>query len=91
MSLSGRLEHQTLEKDLWLSLAQNERKNLVSIGKLVIDLEQVEFVDTAGLAWLINAIRQAQEAKVQAVLANAPDKLIKLAKISDVDRLLPLQ
>lgn len=91
MSLSGRLEHQTLEKDLWPSLAQNERKNLVSIGKLVIDLEQVEFVDTAGLAWLINAIRQAQEAKVQAVLANAPDKLIKLAKISDVDRLLPLQ
>lgn len=91
MSLSGRLEHQTLEKDLWLSLAQNERKNLVSVGKLVIDLEQVEFVDTAGLAWLINAIRQAQEAKVQAVLANAPDKLIKLAKISDVDRLLPLQ
>lgn len=91
MSLSGRLEHQTLEKDLWLSLAQSERKNLVSIGKLVIDLEQVEFVDTAGLAWLINAIRQAQEAKVQAVLANAPDKLIKLAKISDVDRLLPLQ
>ncbi len=91
LMLSGRLEHQTLDKDLWLVMSNAQRQSLVQKGKLTINLAKVDYVDSAGLAWLINAIRHARGAKVEITLSDVPDKLLKLAKISDVDRLLPLQ
>ena len=91
LMLSGRLEHQTLDKDLWLVMSNAQRQSLVQKGKLTISLAKVDYVDSAGLAWLINAIRHARGAKVEIALSDVPDKLLKLAKISDVDRLLPLQ
>lgn len=57
----------------------------------VLDLKQVTHVDTAGLAWLINLLRDCLAQNARFTITNVPQTLINLAKISDVEGLLPLQ
>lgn len=57
----------------------------------VLNLEGVAHVDTAGLAWLVQLVSQCLDKKIDVRLHNLPESLQKLAKISDVERLLPLQ
>ena len=57
----------------------------------VLDLKGISHVDTAGLAWLINLLRDCKTQKIKFILRNIPQTLINLAKISDVDGFLPLQ
>jgi len=57
--------------------------------KLIVDLQQVSKVDTAGLAWLFHLFEQAQLAKCQLLFANLPAKLDNLIKLSGVEGFLP--
>jgi ABC-type transporter Mla MlaB component len=50
-----------------------------------------ERADSAGLAWLINAVRDAKQNGVSMSLYKMPEKLRKLAKISDADSFLPVE
>lgn len=59
--------------------------------KLKLNLADVSQADMAGLAWLIDLVSQARHKSVSLQLENVPDTLLKLAKISDVQELLPLQ
>ncbi|MEW9799042.1 STAS domain-containing protein [Alteromonas sp. CYL-A6] len=91
VTFHGNLDRETLTKNWWLLLTPGQQKTLRGASECVFDLSDVERVDSAGLAWLINAIRDARQAGIRITLQEPPEKLIKLAKISDVDTLLPLQ
>ncbi|WP_416306225.1 STAS domain-containing protein [Neptunicella sp. SCSIO 80796] len=58
---------------------------------LVFDLQGVTAIDTAGLAWLIQLVGECEQQKKSLKLINTPTSLLKLAKMSDVESLLPLQ
>lgn len=60
-----------------------------SDGDLAIDLSNVDGADSAGLALLIEWSRLANERQRVLRFAGAPAQLRALAKISDLDDLLP--
>ena len=59
-------------------------------GTLVIDLAQVEAVDSAAVSLLLSWLRRTQSNKVSIAFANAPENLLSLARLYGVLELLPL-
>lgn len=59
--------------------------------KAILDMSGVVHSDTAGLAWLINLLRDCKQQNIPLVLKNIPETLVNLAKISDVDGFLSVQ
>lgn len=88
--ITGNLNRKTV-MDCWpdQSLAVNELKKQVL--SLQIDMQGVLNVDTAGLAWLMHLAKECQDAQVDISLKEVPTGLINLAKLSNVEGLLPLQ
>jgi phospholipid transport system transporter-binding protein len=62
-----------------------------SDGALVIDLKQVESVDSAAVSLLLSWLRRAQGKQVALAFANIPDNLLSLARLYGVAEFLPLQ
>jgi phospholipid transport system transporter-binding protein len=60
-------------------------------GALVIDLAQVEAVDSAAVSLMLSWLRRAQSNKVAISFANVPDNLLSLARLYGVAELLPLR
>ncbi len=60
-------------------------------GDIVFDLAAVAHVDTAGLAWLLQQLGQANKANIQVKLRYTPQQLKSGAVVSDVFALLPLE
>jgi phospholipid transport system transporter-binding protein len=87
----GQLDRDTLSKNFWESLSSNERGTLQQNKRCTLDLSDVERADSAGLAWLINAVRDAEQNGVSITLSKMPEKLQKLAKISNADSFLPVE
>lgn len=58
---------------------------------VTLDLEAVEHVDTAGLAWLLDLFAERYKIDQKLALINTPVSLLKIAKISNVESILPLQ
>lgn len=56
---------------------------------IVVDLESVDKVDSAGLAWLLILVENAKSTNNEISLHNIPNDLLKLAKLSAVDLFLP--
>ena len=83
--LSGELTRHTVPK-----LSNKVVKQLIANSAIILDLKQVKKVDTAGLAWLLALVEQAQVNACQLTLTHLPSDLIKLAKLSAVDDFLPL-
>ena len=83
--LSGELTRQTVPQ-----LPNKVVRQLISNSSIMLDLKQVKKVDTAGLAWLLALVEQAQVNACQLTLTHLPSDLIKLAKLSAVDDFLPL-
>lgn len=74
------------------TLSQVKPKNFVGIFQLTqasVSLLNVNKVDTAGLAWLLLLLEQAQHANCQLTFDNLPAKLNKLISLSGVDGFLP--
>ena len=69
-----------LENDLLQSLAKKD---------IVIDLVNINKVDTAGLSLLLMFVENAKKTNNEISLHNIPDDLLKLAKLSAVDFFLP--
>lgn len=88
--ITGNLNRKTVMQ-CWpdQSRAVNELKNQKL--SLQIDMQGVLNVDTAGLAWLMHLTKECQSAKVDVSLKEVPSGLINLAKLSNVETLLPLQ
>lgn len=90
-TLQGELNRNTIAKsDALATLDQSHNKS--SKGDVcTLDMTGVSHSDTAGLAWLMNFLKDKQLQNVQFELKNIPESLIKLAKISDVDGFLSVQ
>lgn len=91
ISVHGHLDHDTLSKNLWESVTAKQKASIRNIGECCIDLGDVERIDSAGLAWILNAIRDGKRQGINVSLREPPEKLRKLAKISDVDSFLPVE
>jgi len=84
ISLKGELTRQTL--------MQVSKKTLDSLSKqtsAIVDLSEVNKVDTAGLAWLFYLLEQAQLVNCQLCFKNLPITLDNLIHLSGVDGFLP--
>jgi phospholipid transport system transporter-binding protein len=66
-------------------------RKLVDNERIIIDLAKVTQIDTAGLAWLLLLIELAASKACHISLVNLPKDLLKLAKLSAVDTLLPIE
>ncbi len=91
VTLSGALDRQSLTKDWWTLLSNADKQSYRQAGGCTFDFANVERVDSAGLAWTINAIRDGRSQGIKITLCNLPEKMLKLAKISEIDALLPVQ
>ncbi|MGY6499829.1 MAG: STAS domain-containing protein [Acidimicrobiales bacterium] len=61
-----------------------------SAGRLVIDLSEVPFMDSAGLGALIGGIRRAREAGGQVAVACSRPTLTRLLHTTGFDRIVPV-
>jgi phospholipid transport system transporter-binding protein len=66
-------------------------RKLVNNERIIIDLTKVSQVDTAGLAWILLLIELATNKACHISLINLPEDLLKLATLSAVDTLLPIE
>lgn len=60
-------------------------------GVLNLDFTSVQHVDTSGLAWVMHLTKACQSENVGLTLQHLPEGLINLAKLSNVETLLPIQ
>ena len=89
--LQGELSRNTIAKSIALTTLKKHDQNMASGDVSFLDMSGVSHSDTAGLAWLMNFLKDNQQQNVHFKLKNIPESLIKLAKISDVDGFLSVQ
>lgn len=84
--VTGDLTFETVP-DIW------EQHHAFSGGNtaVTVDLHDVTRADSAGLVLLVGWMRAAQEQGKQISFHNIPGQLLAIAKVSNLDRLLPLQ
>lgn len=81
------------ELDIYTSSILRERLiELIDEGArhVVVDLSQVEFLDSSGLGVLVGALKRLRTADGDLSLVVASDKLLKIFKITALDRVFPL-
>jgi anti-sigma B factor antagonist len=57
---------------------------------VVADLSGVPFIDSSGLGVLIGALRRAREAGGELRVVSGDDAVVKILRITGLDRVLPL-
>lgn len=71
---------------------QQALASLKAVNKVLkIDMKGLSQVDTAGLAWLVALQKSANQFGVKIEHIRAPQNLHKLANLSDLNELLPLE
>lgn len=83
--LSGALSFHTVP-DLW----QQTRGLFNGCPALTIDLSGVERSDSAGLALLVEWMREAARCGAELRFVNMPAQMLAIARVSSLDRILPL-
>ncbi|QNI30450.1 STAS domain-containing protein [Alloacidobacterium dinghuense] len=58
---------------------------------LTIDLTQVDYMDTSGLATLIEAMRLARQQNTELLLRGVQEQPRYLLRVSDLDRVFPIE
>ena len=74
------------------TVAETRRQGLRLLSahpELVLDLGGVTRADSAGLALLIEWMREARHQRVQVHFENIPDQLLAIARASQLDKFLP--
>jgi phospholipid transport system transporter-binding protein len=90
-TLQGDLNRNTIAKSDALAILERSNQNNSCDDASTLDMSGVSNSDTAGLAWLMNFLKDNQQQNVHFELKNIPERLRKLAKISDVDSFLSVQ
>ena len=90
-TLQGDLNRNTIAKSDALASLALSIQSKSSVYAPTLDMLGVSNSDTAGLAWLMNFLKDSQQQNLHFELKNIPESLIKLAKISDVDSFLSVQ
>lgn len=57
---------------------------------IAVDMAQLEFMDSSGLGVLIGGVKRAARAGGALVLVSAPDRVLRVLKITGVARVLPV-
>jgi phospholipid transport system transporter-binding protein len=83
-AVAGELIRTTINKPF-----EKKSNKLFSSAKMTVDLSRVKKVDTAGLAWLLHIVEQANLNACQLIFINIPQDLLKLATLSGVDSFIP--
>lgn len=65
-------------------------KCLGSAGQVSIDCRELERIDSAGLAVLLDIVALARDRQVSLRYLNLPSGLLRLARLSGVEALLPV-
>ena len=89
--LQGELNRNNIAKSAALATLKKHDISQASNDVSILDMSGVSHSDTAGLAWLMNFLKDSQQQNLHFELKNIPESLIKLAKISDVDSFLSVQ
>ena len=91
IAIRGELTMYSIRKDWWPSEGKDAVEKLDKKRPILFDLHNIERIDSAGLAWLINLIRDCKTANLKVKFTNVPEDLLNIAKISDASALLPLE
>ncbi|MGH8282861.1 MAG: STAS domain-containing protein [Gammaproteobacteria bacterium] len=83
--VDGRLDFESVAG----ALATSQRL-FAEYQAIQLDLSGVTATDSAGLALLIEWISRAQRSKCKLSFLHVPAQVMAIARISDVDKLLPL-
>lgn len=86
LTLTGELTRHSLNTKNYQDL-----NSALTTKNIVINLAAVNKTDTAGLAWLLFLVEQAKKNNCELSFVHVNEDLIKLAKLSSVDTLLPIQ
>ena len=84
-SLEGQLTRHTVAL-----INKKKSSSLLKKQNVILDLSKVTKVDTAGLAWLLLIIEQANTYSCNLSFENLSSDLIKLAELCSVDTFLPI-
>ena len=84
LALSGELNFETAP-----DLLNSQQDLFDRRDQLIIDCRQVSRSDSAGLALLIEWLRQAKRYQCQLSFRNLPQQLLDIARVSGVETLLP--
>lgn len=66
------------------------RKTCAAVGDIDIDLGQVSRSDSAGLALLVEWLREAQRSGARLRFFNIPPQMLEMARASGLEQILPL-
>lgn len=88
LSIIGELDQTVLTGDYWPNVSEGDKQTLLAAKQVNVNLSAVERADTAGLAWLINLIKDAKAHKVKVSFQSVPDKLLNLADLSGAKEML---
>ncbi|MBV8450943.1 MAG: STAS domain-containing protein [Deltaproteobacteria bacterium] len=58
---------------------------------MTVDLSQVDYMDTSGLATLIEAVRIARKQHTKLVLRGVQEQPLYLFQVSELDRVFPIE
>lgn len=88
--------HYALSGDMTMATVSSAWPGLSSLWNTrnspeLIDFSGVKQIDSAGLAWLVHIVAAAKKSDKTIKFINTPSSILKLAKISDVSSLLPLE
>jgi phospholipid transport system transporter-binding protein len=73
------------------AISANFAKVVNNADKMVFDLQGVTRTDSAGLALLIEWMRSARHHQKQIVFKNMPAQMLAVAKVSELDEILPME
>lgn len=87
INIRGVLDHQSLKTNFFETAEGKELLNMKP-SAVIIDFESSDRIDTAGLAWILNAVRDAKKQSIKIEFAQVPDALKELAKLSGAESLI---
>jgi anti-sigma B factor antagonist len=80
--------------DIDLAVSQDLRRLLLARAKagheLVVDMSGVGYIDSSGIASLIEAFQTTRQQNLRFALAAVPERAMRVLKLARLDRVLPL-
>ena len=88
LNISGSLDVSALKDDFLATISAQDKQKLIALDRLTVDLGQVERADTAGLAYLLNLVKDLSAHSIEVRFSHIPQKLSNLAALSNAQDLL---
>ena len=85
LQVSGQLDRDALRQNFW---QMKEAQTLGGANQIIVNLQHVSRIDTAGLAWLLNFARDSKRKQIVLRFKSIPQELVELARLSNADDIL---